>query len=196
MMFRRFAIASCTLALPLAIAGCSEDQDIAEPELSTSTASETASETPSETGSETPSETANETTEPEYSLVSPAEFLDERGETAVIEMDKAGTNYFCVLGAASVACSANPDDSVPNLEDMPDQPWAPFTGRPGAIFASDDGVSWGVLEGIPAGDGALAPGERLEHLNGWCQVPDEESIECGYNDASFIVTGPDRTVVQ
>ena len=106
MMFRRFAIASCTLALPLAIAGCSEDQDIAEPEPSTSTASETANETPSETASET----ANETTEPEYSLVSPAEFLDERGETAVIEMDKAGTNYFCVLGAASVACSANPDD--------------------------------------------------------------------------------------
>ncbi len=178
MTFRRFAAAGCALTFSLTATGCSGSQEFAEPKLTVSSSSETTSEP----------------AEPEYSLVSSTPFLDERGETAVIEMDKAGTNYFCVLGAASVACSANPDNSVPNLEDMPGQPWAPFTGRPGAVFASDDGVSWGVLEGIPAGDGQLAPGERLEHLNGWCQAPDEESLECGYKDTSFTVTGPDRTV--
>jgi len=183
MTLRRLAIAGVALTLPLAVTACSgSDED-------------TAAETTTQSAETLTPTVVSETDEPEYSLVSPEPFMDDLGDNANVTMTVAGTAYFCTLGAAAVACSATPDETVPDLEDMPGNPWAPFSGRPSAIFASDEGISWGVLEGGSAGSGELQPGERLEYLNGWCQAPDGDSIECGYNDESFTVAGPDKTVM-
>lgn len=201
MPLRRGPAACLALTLPLAVAACSGGGEDAGPALSTQAApssvpteSERVTETTVSTSSTTESTPtrAAEAKEPKYSLVSPAPFMDELGSNANIAMELAGTPYFCTLGAAAVACSATPDDSVPNLEDMPGTPWAPFTGRPQSIFATADGIMWGVVEGGTPGSGELQPGERLEYLNGWCQVPDEKTIECGYDDESF-TTSPGRT---
>ena len=206
MNFRRGAALGLALVFPVAAAACSGGGEEAGPALSTQTASSVSPESERLSETATPETTAPEpesaasssaeANEPDYSLVSPAPFIDEAGSNANIAMELAGTPYFCTLGAASVACSATPDESVPNLEDMPGTPWAPFTGRPSSIFATADGIMWGVVEGGTPGSGQLQPGERLEYLNSWCQVPDEQTIECGYNDESFTISGPNKTVLE
>lgn len=207
MSLRRGPAACLALTLPLAVAACSGGGEDAGPALSTQAApssvptesehvAETATTDSASSAPESTPTSAAEAKEPKYSLVSPAPFMDELASNANIAMELAGTPYFCTLGAAAVACSATPDDSVPNLEDMPGTPWAPFTGRPQSIFATADGIMWGVVEGGTPGSGELQPGERLEHLNGWCQVPDEKTIECGYDDESFTISGPNKRVVK
>lgn len=186
MTLGRLTTTGIALALPFTLAACADQGH------------DSARESDSEMSVVTSAPATSVTEEnevPEYSLVSPDSFMDDSGDNANVTLTIGGTAYFCALGAAAVACSANPDESVPNLEDMPGNPWAPFTGRPSAIFASDDGISWGVLEGGSPGSGELQPGERLEYLNGWCQAPDGDSLECGYNDESFTIAGPDKTVM-
>lgn len=174
MAYRRLAAAASALIFPVIVSGCAGS---------------------SGGGADEPPLTTQETSSA-YALVPPTDFMDDMGDNANVAMTVAGTVYFCTLGAAATACSANPGDSVPNMEDMPGTPWAPFTGRPSAIFATDEGTMWGVLEGGTPGSGELHPGERLEYLNGWCQAPDEQSLECGYNDHSFAISGPDKTVTE
>lgn len=189
MTLRRLTAIGIALALPFAVTACSESGENSDDSASgMNTETEAVTSAPATSATDDADETA-------YELVSPDPFMDDLGDNANLTMTVAGTAYFCTLGAAAVACTANPDETVPNLEDMPNNPWAPFTGRPGAIFASDDGIAWGVLEGGTPGSAELQPGQRLEYLNGWCQAPDGDSIECGYNDESFTVAGPDKTVM-
>lgn len=207
MTTRRLVAAACALALPVTFSACSNGGDtVADPVLTTQAPADSATSaissapaipstaSPARESSPADSANANAHKEPEYSLVSPEPFMDDAGSNANIAMELAGTPYFCSLGAAAVACSATPDSSVPNLEDMPGTPWGPFTGRPESIFITDDGIMWGIIEGGTPGSGELRPGERLEYLNGWCQVPDEESIQCGYRDESFTISGPNKKV--
>lgn len=95
-------------------------------------------------------------------------------------------------------CTATPDDSAPNLEDMG---YLPFTGRPGAFATTgaeetldSDGLSWGILEGVPPAGGELRPGERLQTPTVTCQLPDATRLECESNGRAFAIVGPDRHV--
>lgn len=95
-------------------------------------------------------------------------------------------------------CTATPDDSAPDLEDMG---YLPFTGRPGAFAASgaeetldDAGFSWGVFEGVPPAGGELRPGERLKTPTVTCQRPDATRLECASDGRTFAIVGPDRHV--
>ncbi|APT88341.1 hypothetical protein CFRA_02560 [Corynebacterium frankenforstense DSM 45800] len=95
-------------------------------------------------------------------------------------------------------CTATPDDSAPDLEDMG---YLPFTGRPGAFATSgaeetldDAGFSWGVFEGVPPAGGELRPGERLKTPTVTCQRPDATRLECASDGRTFAIVGPDRHV--
>lgn len=195
----RFTTATllATAALGLAACAAEEEQLPESTPGAQSTAPDTAAETSSAPETDPSSSPSSESSsKDDYNQVPAGPFLDATGSNASIEMPLAGTNYFCTLGETAVACIATPDSSVPDLEDMPGNPWAPFTSRPGAVMATSDGISWGVLEGGAPGSGKLSPGERVEHKNGWCQVPDDESIECGFGTTSFTVSGPNRTVTE
>lgn len=102
--------------------------------------------------------------------MSPNGFLDPSGSVEQISTQLVGESYFCVLAATVVSCTAAAPEAVPNLEDMPGQPWGPFTGRPSAVSITGGDITWGMIEGGPAG--------------------------CGSGGTSFTVSGPNRTFSQ
>lgn len=187
-------VAFCAAALPLLLAGCASE-DLPEVTVTPgSSAVDKADE--SVHARETVTEFEEAESEPDYTLVNPAPFLSPDGQVAIIDTKLSGTNHHCALNDLVLACSATPPDDVPNLENMPGKPWGPFTGRPSSVYIDENGLRWGVLEGGPPGSSALRPGERLEFGIGWCQVPDNNSIQCGANGESFTITGAGRTFSQ
>ncbi|WP_448853874.1 hypothetical protein [Corynebacterium frankenforstense] len=183
----------------VAVSACAQGPDTDEaPTLSA--VDETSPESPT---SSAPAPSTGASSSAEFVDVSPERFTAPGGaadEIGIFTADiGADAKVTCTFSDdRGTYCTATPDDSAPNLEDMG---YLPFTGRPGAFATTgaeetldSDGLSWGILEGVPPAGGELRPGERLQTPTVTCQLPDATRLECESNGRTFAIVGPDRHV--
>ena len=105
-----------------------------------------------------------------------------------------GKGTECIIKDGGLTCIAKAPASVPNLEDIPGQPWSPFTGRPGAFTLDKDGIRWGVLEGAPPATARLNVGQRVEFDGGECQVPEANRFDCTVDGNTMTMALPARII--
>lgn len=88
-----------------------------------------------------------------------------------------------------VTCTGSADSSVPDV-DMP-----PFSGRPGAIQIGPAGLAYAIIEGVPAAQNELKPGQWVDFGVARCAKPDGASLVCSNDTVAFEVAGEKRRIV-
>lgn len=187
----RNAAAKCFAAalLPLALTACSDGGN----EDSVPTITQTTIKPAESKKAEDAKKTTEQAKEPELQSIS-LDSLAGLGGLNHFNVGPEGKGTECIIKDGGLTCIAKAPASVPNLEDIPGQPWSPFTGRPGAFTLNEDGIRWGVLEGGPPTTARLNVGQRVEFDGGECQVPDANSFDCTVGGNTMTMALPARTI--
>lgn len=180
--------------LPLAMISCADNSDDSQNKADASgTTAQSASKEakPSPTDSE---DKAKADKDSQLEAVAAASLKDPNRDGYHFNVGEPGAGTECFSYDADFTCIAKAPESVPNLEDMPGKPYAPFTGRPGAFSLNQGGIKWAMVEGLPPATARLGVGQRVELENGTCEVPDENTFSCTIQGQSFTMKLPERTV--
>lgn len=182
--------------LPLAMVSCADDSDDSknQADASSNTAkSSSESAKPSPTGAES-ADKGTDDKDSQLETVAAVSFKDPNRDGYHFNVGEPGAGTECFSYDADFTCIAKAPESVPNLEDMPGKPYAPFTGRPGAFSLNQGGMKWAMVEGLPPATARLGVGQRVELENGTCEVPDKNTFSCTIQGQSFTMQLPERTV--
>lgn len=180
--------------LPLAMISCADNSDDSQnkADASGTTAQSSSKEAkPSPTDSE---DKAKADKDSQLEAVAAASLKDPNRDGYHFNVGDPGAGTECFSYDADFTCIAKAPESVPNLEDMPGQPYAPFTGRPGAFSLNQGGIKWAMVEGLPPATARLGVGQRVELENGTCEVSDKNTFSCTVQGQSFTMKLPERTV--
>lgn len=178
--------------LPLALAACSDDGADGEDSRPTVTQTTTKPAKAKKTD-EAKKKTKEPSKEPELQAIS-LDSLTGPGGLYHFSAGPEGKGTECIIKDGGLTCIAKPPASAPNLEDIPGQPWAPHTGRPGAFRLTADGLTWGTFEGAPPTGARLNVGQRVEFDGGECQVPDANHFDCTVGGNTVNMALPARTI--
>lgn len=190
---RTSKVAKClaVAVLPLALAACSDDGT--DGEDSRPTVTQTTTKPAKAKKTDEAKKTTEPAEEPELQSVS-LDSLAGPGGLYHFNVGPEGKGTECIIKDGGLTCIAKAPDSAPNLEDIPGQPWSPFTGRPGAFTLNEGGIRWGVLEGGPPATARLNVGQRVEFDGGECQVPDANHFDCTVGGNTMNMALPSRTI--
>ena len=180
--------------LPLAMVSCADNSDDSQNQADASgtTAQSSSKEAkPSPTDSE---DKAKADKDSQLKSVAAVSLKDPNRDGYHFNVGEPGAGTECFSYDADFTCIAKAPESVPNLEDMPGKPYAPFTGRPGAFSLNQGGIKWAMVEGLPPATARLGVGQRVELENGTCEVPDKNTFSCTIQGQSFTMKLPGRTV--
>lgn len=182
--------------LPLAMVSCADNSDDSknQADASSNTAkSSSESAKPSPTGAES-ADKGTDDKDSQLKTVAAVSLKDPNRDGYHFNVGEPGAGTECFSYDADFTCIAKAPESVPNLEDMPGKPYAPFTGRPGAFSLNQGGMKWAMVEGLPPATARLGVGQRVELENGTCEVPDKNTFSCTIQGQSFTMKLPERTV--
>lgn len=108
---------------------------------------------------------------------------------AAFKYVNGGTTGECFVVNGGIACIGTPDSSVPDVE-LP-----PFSGRPGAIQISEDGLAYTIIEGAPPAQHELKKGQWIDFGSVKCAKADDEALVCNSDSAAFEIVGEERRIV-
>lgn len=200
-------VAPLAALLPLTLVACnagesSEDsrptvtQTVTKPRETPTSERASESSEPSTTSSSSKKKKKTKGKNPKLTTIPLKSLSNSFGGEYHFAVGPEGAGTECIYKNSALTCLATPGDSVPNLEDIPGDPWAPFTGRPGSFTLNSSGIRWGVMEGMPPTTARLEVGERVEFKNGYCKVPDKETFQCKISERNLKMSLPDKRVVK
>lgn len=130
---------------------------------------------------------ADATTTIEYLAVDPGDF--RVGDYLVIGHRVGGETGTCLIGELGVSCTGTPAAGIPDVE-IP-----PFPAkRPGAVSISDEGVDYGLFEGVPPAPADLGVHESVTADGATCELPDGDTLICTRGGESFTIAGADHAI--
>ncbi|WP_290292028.1 hypothetical protein [Corynebacterium hansenii] len=100
-----------------------------------------------------------------------------------------GESGECSIGERGAMCMGTAGDDIPEVE-VP-----PFPRKPAsAVSVGVDGTEYLVFEGVPPAPETLQAGQRVKVGKSVCSVPDESTLTCEYDGASFTLRGADALI--
>ncbi len=169
-------IAALIGAAGLLLASCADDE--------TRNGAVEADEGSSQSNGASPSPTSEEQ---ELSDVDPSTF--EIAGNHIFRYVLDGESGECSISERGAMCMGTAGDDIPDVQVPPFQPMAAS-----AVSVGVDGTDYLIFEGTPPAPATLEAGQRVTVGDSTCFVPDESTLTCEYDRASFTLEGADALI--
>lgn len=100
-----------------------------------------------------------------------------------------GESGECSISERGAMCMGTAGDDIPDVQVPPFQPAAAS-----AVSVGVDGTEYLIFEGAPPAPATLEAGQRVTVGGSTCSVPDESTLTCEYDGASFTLEGAEALI--
>lgn len=178
-MTKNTVAAALLAATGLLLGSCADDAD-------SQTEAGPASAEASQSNEDRPSPT-NEKKPRQLDDVDPATFEIAGNHMFRYMLD--GESGECSISERGAMCMGTAGDDIPEVQ-VP-----PFPQRPAsAVSVGVDGTEYLIFEGAPPAPATLEAGQRVTVGDSTCSVPDESTLTCEYDGASFTLEGAEALI--